>query len=184
MMRYCNERVAVLAAIGDLLDSEFLNTTEARECILFACQSDTNVAILTDLLEARKEMPKSQALFLRLFLFPDIQSPPAPTPIVPTTFFGASDCWDVNSSDEHLQQRGSPLIRRPTAIRPVYTINNDGTDYYQTPHENAAVAVGLSSLTRETTSCSHHTISSVSPKYGPNKNLLTSHFSPDGTLNA
>jgi hypothetical protein len=173
MRHCCNERVAVFATIGEIMDMELMSIGEVRECLLFVAQSLENTNLIHDLLLSRKTI-QAQAHFLKIFLLPEIAQ--SQTPIVPTTFFASG--WDASPLQDgrrtDLANQTSPLVRRPTAIRPLYSA--DTSCCGNAPDDSA-------SLTRETTSCSSNAMSSVSPKYG-HKNLIISQFSPDDALNA
>lgn len=166
-------RVEVLSLIGDLLDNGWINDQDGIRCIKFAIESDENVRVLSDLMEARKEL-SAKAKFIKLFLAgrpplhnpADTTPPTASTPIVPATIF------DCSSTDESTSP--VPLIY-PKAVR-IATVPILGTAMWpcirgsmcepkESPESakstnpgssiDASPPINTLSLTRETTACSH-----------------------------
>jgi hypothetical protein len=179
--RTSRRRVQVLTLIGDLLDSGLIKDQEAMLCIGYIVQSPDNVLVMSDLLEARKDV-LGKARFVKLFLasrnnvcggdnISNHQGPSpqcASTPIVPATIFDCHSSLDDNAVSpvplvypKAIRIATMPLIG--AAVWPC--VRGNSTEPKESPESAKSTNPGSSieisppnntlSLTRETTACSN-----------------------------
>ena len=142
-------RVEVLQAIGELLDAGLLTSEEAGECIQFVMRSGVNVDAVSDLLKSRRN-GVGQAQFLKLFF--------------------------NNNNFDWIDNKASPPMRFPTAVRPMVPFIFEEEDRYpkESPESGKSTNVGSSPVDGICTP-DRSEVSSVPPKYVGGKG----EFSPD-----